>query len=48
MSLPDAIEALIATGERERASRLTDGLASWGRKFDRPWALATAGRRGRE
>jgi DNA-binding CsgD family transcriptional regulator len=44
MSLPDAIEAFVATGELERATRLTDALASWGRKFDRPWALATSGR----
>ena len=44
MSLPDAIEALVAIGERERAIRLSDGLASWGRRFDRPWALATSGR----
>jgi DNA-binding CsgD family transcriptional regulator len=44
MSLPDAIEALVATGERERASRLTAALADWGRRFDRPWAMATSGR----
>src|SRR5262249_25652603 len=44
MALPDAIEALVATGELERATRLTDGLAACGRKFDRPWALATSGR----
>src|SRR4030095_3573764 len=44
MSLPDGIEALIATGDIERASRLTDALAHCGRTFDRPWALATSGR----
>jgi DNA-binding CsgD family transcriptional regulator len=44
MSLPDAIEAFVATGELERATRLTDALANWGRRFDRPWALATSGR----
>ncbi len=44
MSLPDAIEAFVAIGERERATRLTDALARCGRKFDRPWALATSGR----
>jgi DNA-binding CsgD family transcriptional regulator len=27
-----------------RAARLTDALAGWGRRFDRPWALATSGR----
>jgi DNA-binding CsgD family transcriptional regulator len=44
MSLPDAIEAFVATGRIERATRLTDALAACGRKFDRPWALATSGR----
>jgi DNA-binding CsgD family transcriptional regulator len=44
MSIPDAIEALVATGELEQAGRLTDALAGWGRRLDRPWALATAGR----
>jgi len=44
MSLPDAIEALVATGELDRAARLTDALAGCGRDFDRPWALATTGR----
>lgn len=44
MSLPDAIEALVATGELEHAGRLTAGLADWGRKFDRPWALALSAR----
>jgi DNA-binding CsgD family transcriptional regulator len=44
LSLPDAVEAFVTTGEIERASRLTDALAAWGRAFDRPWALATAGR----
>jgi DNA-binding CsgD family transcriptional regulator len=44
MALPDAIEAFVATGELDRALRLTDALAACGRKFDRPWALATSGR----
>ena len=44
MALPDAIEALVATGEIERATRLTGALANCGRTFDRPWALATSGR----
>ena len=44
MALPDAIEALVATHEIERARRLTDALAHCGRTFDRPWALATSGR----
>jgi DNA-binding CsgD family transcriptional regulator len=43
-ALPDAIEALVATGERDRAARLTDALAGHGRAVDRPWALALAGR----
>jgi hypothetical protein len=44
MSIPDSIEALVATGELEQAGRLTDALAAWGRRLDRPWAMATAGR----
>ncbi len=44
MGLPDAIEAMVATGDIERATRLTDALANCGRTFDRPWALATSGR----
>jgi DNA-binding CsgD family transcriptional regulator len=43
-ALPDAIEAFVATGELERAERLTEALANLGRRFDRPWALATSGR----
>jgi DNA-binding CsgD family transcriptional regulator len=44
MGMPDAIEVFVATGEIERAAGLTDSLESWGRKFDRPWALATGDR----
>jgi DNA-binding CsgD family transcriptional regulator len=44
MSLPDAIEGFVAIGELERAERLTGALADLGRRFDRPWALATSGR----
>jgi DNA-binding CsgD family transcriptional regulator len=42
--LPDAIEALIASGRLDRAERLLDALEVRGRELDRPWALATAGR----
>jgi DNA-binding CsgD family transcriptional regulator len=42
--LPDAIEALVATGDVERATALTDAFAAAGRRLDRPWALATSGR----
>jgi DNA-binding CsgD family transcriptional regulator len=44
MVVPDAIEAFVASGKVERAARLTDMLGKWGRKFDRPWALATSSR----
>jgi DNA-binding CsgD family transcriptional regulator len=44
MSIPDAIEALIATGDIARAVRLTDSLENLGRMHDRPWALALSGR----
>jgi DNA-binding CsgD family transcriptional regulator len=44
MSVPDAIEALVLTGDLERADRLTNALGEWGRRFDRPWALALSGR----
>lgn len=44
MSLPDAIEALTATGEHDVAARHTDALAAWGRAMDRPWALALSAR----
>jgi DNA-binding CsgD family transcriptional regulator len=44
IGVPDLIEALVATGEAERAGSLTQALAAWGRRRDRPWALATAGR----
>jgi DNA-binding CsgD family transcriptional regulator len=44
MAVPDAIEAFVETGELDRAVRLTDALAAWGRGFDRPWALATSWR----
>jgi DNA-binding CsgD family transcriptional regulator len=43
-SLADAIEALVATGDVERAKRLAEALHAWGRRFERPWALATSGR----
>jgi len=42
--LPDAIEALIALGELQRAERLTDMLAARGRQLDRSFALATSAR----
>ena len=44
MALPDAIEVFVATGKVERAVALTDALANWGQKFDRPWALAISSR----
>lgn len=44
MAVPDAVEAMVAIGQIERATRLTDSLAHCGRTFDRPWALATSGR----
>jgi DNA-binding CsgD family transcriptional regulator len=42
--LSDAIEALVALGELERAERLTDMLAARGRELDRSFALATSAR----
>ncbi len=42
--LPDAIEALVAVGQLERAERLTGMLAARGRELDRPWAIATGAR----
>jgi DNA-binding CsgD family transcriptional regulator len=44
MSIPDAIEALVATGDLEAAGRLTGKLGDWGVRFDRPWALALSAR----
>jgi DNA-binding CsgD family transcriptional regulator len=41
---PDAIEALIACGELERAESVLGWLEKCGRTLDRPWALATAAR----
>jgi DNA-binding CsgD family transcriptional regulator len=42
--LPDLIEALLATGDLERAERLTRLLEEQGRALDRALALATAAR----
>ncbi len=42
--LPNAIEALVATGELAEAARLLAQLEDAGREFDSPWALATAAR----
>ena len=42
--VPDAIEALVASGELERADELLVAHAEKGRAHDRPWALATAAR----
>jgi DNA-binding CsgD family transcriptional regulator len=42
--VPDAIEALVALGELERADELLVAHAEKGRDLDRPWALATAAR----
>jgi DNA-binding CsgD family transcriptional regulator len=44
VSIPDAIEGLIATGDLTHATRLTDGLATLAQRHDRPWALALSGR----
>jgi len=41
---PDAIEALVGTGELDRAEEVLEWLEERGRMLDRPWALATAGR----
>jgi DNA-binding CsgD family transcriptional regulator len=40
----DAIESLIELGELETAARLLDWLETHGRRLDRAWALAMAGR----
>ena len=42
--MPDAIEALVALGELERADELLVVHEEKGRALDRPWALATAAR----
>ena len=42
--LPDALEALVALGELERAEPLIDELEEQGRRLDREWALATGAR----
>jgi DNA-binding CsgD family transcriptional regulator len=42
--LPDALEALIAVGQLDRAEALLDGFERRGRELDRAWALATGGR----
>jgi DNA-binding CsgD family transcriptional regulator len=44
MSIPDAIEAMIATGDLTHAAKLTDNLEALGRTLDRPWALALSAR----
>jgi DNA-binding CsgD family transcriptional regulator len=43
-SLPDAIEALAALGQIERARSLAQQLETAGKSRGRPWALATAAR----
>lgn len=42
--LPDAAEALIALGRLEEADQIVDVLERNGRRVDRPWMLAVAGR----
>lgn len=42
--LPDALEALIAMGELDRAAALLDVLMRRAGELDREWALATGGR----
>lgn len=41
---PDLIEAVIATGDLDRAATLLDGLDRRARVFPRPWILATSAR----
>jgi DNA-binding CsgD family transcriptional regulator len=42
--LPDALEALVALGELDRAAALVNALERQGEKLDRAWALATGAR----
>jgi DNA-binding CsgD family transcriptional regulator len=42
--LPDALEALIALGQLDRAAALLDSFERRARALDRAWALATGGR----
>jgi DNA-binding CsgD family transcriptional regulator len=42
--LPDEVEALVALGDLDGASRLVDWLEQGGRRVDRAWALAVAAR----
>jgi DNA-binding CsgD family transcriptional regulator len=42
--LPDEVEALVALGDLDAASRLADWLERGGLRVDRPWALAVAAR----
>jgi DNA-binding CsgD family transcriptional regulator/tetratricopeptide (TPR) repeat protein len=42
--LPDALEAMIALGELDRAGALLDAFEGRGRELDRVWALCTAAR----
>jgi DNA-binding NarL/FixJ family response regulator len=42
--LPDALQALLALGELDRAEPLIEQLARRGRELDRAWATATAAR----
>jgi DNA-binding CsgD family transcriptional regulator len=42
--LPDEIDALVALGELDRASTLTELIEKMGAEHDRPWALAAAAR----
>jgi DNA-binding NarL/FixJ family response regulator len=41
---PDLIETLVGLGELDDAIELTAELEAYGRRLDRPWALATAAR----
>ena len=41
---PDAIEVLVGLGDLDLATELADELEEYGRRLDRPWGLATAGR----
>ena len=42
--LPDAVEALVATGRLDRSQRLLDDFERRGQELDRVWAIATGAR----
>jgi DNA-binding CsgD family transcriptional regulator len=44
LALPDAIETLVVAGRLEDARRVTGAFGAFGRRLNRPWALALSGR----